>query len=119
MDEQNGDKQLLQPIGIILRACQNSCGVFADGVQDISMADFLRSGSKQSHAIGGKPTAVEAEQHFRKVLDELPAAIYTTDAMGRITYFNEAAAGLWGHRPELGKSEWCGSWKLSNAETLG
>jgi PAS domain S-box-containing protein len=42
----------------------------------------------------------------------LPAAIYTTDADGRITYYNEAAAELWGCRPDLGKSEFCGSWKL-------
>jgi PAS domain S-box-containing protein len=36
----------------------------------------------------------------------------TTDAAGRITYFNEAAAELWGVRPALGTSTWCGSWKL-------
>jgi PAS domain S-box-containing protein len=47
-----------------------------------------------------------------RLLDLLPAAIYTTDAAGRITYFNEAAARLWGCRPELGKAEFCGSWKL-------
>ena len=35
-----------------------------------------------------------------------------TDAAGRITFYNEAAAALWGCKPELGKSEWCGSWKL-------
>jgi PAS domain S-box-containing protein len=52
------------------------------------------------------------EGYFRKILDEMPAAIYVTDADGRITYFNEAAATLWGHRPALGTSEWCGSWKL-------
>ena len=52
------------------------------------------------------------DDYFRKVLDDLPAAIYTTDAKGRITYFNDAAATLWGCRPQLGKSEWCGSWKL-------
>jgi PAS domain S-box-containing protein len=46
------------------------------------------------------------------VLDLLPAAVYTTDAEGRITYFNEAAAKLWGVRPVLGESEFCGSWKL-------
>ena len=50
--------------------------------------------------------------HFRDVLDLLPAAIYTTDAAGRITYYNQAAARLWGQCPELGESEWCGSWKL-------
>jgi PAS domain-containing protein len=44
------------------------------------------------------------------VIRTLPAAIYTTDAAGRITFYNEAAAELWGCRPELGKSEFCGSW---------
>lgn len=52
------------------------------------------------------------DDYFRKILDDLPAAIYVTDALGRITYFNEAAATLWGHRPSIGTSEWCGSWKL-------
>jgi PAS domain S-box-containing protein len=46
------------------------------------------------------------------LLEALPAAVYTTDAAGRITFFNEAAVQLWGHRPEIGKSEWCGSWRL-------
>lgn len=52
------------------------------------------------------------DHYFRDVLEALPAAIYTTDAAGRITYYNQAAALLWGQRPELGESEWCGSWKL-------
>jgi PAS domain S-box-containing protein len=54
----------------------------------------------------------ENDRRFRELLDALPAAVYTTDAGGRITFFNEAAAELWGHRPELGRSEWCGSWRL-------
>ncbi len=47
-----------------------------------------------------------------ELIQALPAAIYTTDAEGRITSYNEAAAALWGCRPEIGKSEFCGSWKL-------
>jgi two-component system CheB/CheR fusion protein len=59
------------------------------------------------------PVEVDSrDDYFRNVLDEMPAAIYVTDALGRITYFNEAAATLWGHRPTIGTSEWCGSWKL-------
>ncbi|MGF1628461.1 MAG: PAS domain S-box protein [Kiloniellaceae bacterium] len=46
------------------------------------------------------------------LLDALPAAIYTTDAEGRITSYNEAAAELWGVRPELQSQKFCGSWKL-------
>ncbi len=54
----------------------------------------------------------ERDRRFRGLLDALPTAIYTTDAAGRITYYNDAAAELWGHRPRLGNAEWCGSWKL-------
>ncbi len=54
----------------------------------------------------------ERAQHFHQLLDALPAAVCTTDAEGRITYYNDAAADLWGHRPALGSTEWCGSLKL-------
>jgi PAS domain S-box-containing protein len=57
-------------------------------------------------------TLRERERRFRELLNALPAAVYTTDAEGRITYYNDAAAELWGQRPPLGTSEWCGSWKL-------
>jgi PAS domain S-box-containing protein len=48
---------------------------------------------------------------YRAFLEALGVAVYTTDADGRITYFNEAAVELWGRRPELGE-EWCGSLRL-------
>jgi PAS domain S-box-containing protein len=54
----------------------------------------------------------EREKHIRDLLDALPAAIYTTDAQGRITYYNEAAVELSGRRPTLGRDEWCVTWKL-------
>jgi PAS domain S-box-containing protein len=47
-----------------------------------------------------------------QLLEALPVAVYTTDADGRITFYNRAAAALWGHHPELGSSQWCGSWRL-------
>ncbi len=55
---------------------------------------------------------IQGDAYFREVLEALPVAVYTTDAGGRITFFNEAAAALWGHRPKLGDAQWCGSWKL-------
>ena len=57
-------------------------------------------------------TLRERARRFRELLEALPAAVYTTDTAGRITFYNEAAVELWGCRPELGKSEWCGSWRL-------
>ena len=56
--------------------------------------------------------ATQGEHRFHDLLDALPAAVYTTDSAGRVTYYNDAAAELWGRRPPLGTSEWCGSWKL-------
>jgi PAS domain S-box-containing protein len=46
------------------------------------------------------------------VLEALPEAVYTTDENGLITFFNQAAVALWGATPQLGKSKFCGSWKL-------
>jgi PAS domain S-box-containing protein len=52
------------------------------------------------------------DDNYRRVLDVLPVAVYVTDTAGRVTYYNDAAAALWGRRPDLGTSMWCGSWKL-------
>lgn len=54
----------------------------------------------------------DAAQPELDLLEALPVAVYTTDAAGLITFYNRAAAELWGHHPELGKSAFCGSWKL-------
>ena len=47
-----------------------------------------------------------------EVFQTLDAALYTTDAEGWLTYYNDAAAALWGFRPELAKSRWCGAWRM-------
>ena len=45
------------------------------------------------------------EGAFRRLLGTLPAAIHTTDTAGLITYYNKAAANLWGVSPELHKDK--------------
>ena len=50
------------------------------------------------------------------MIDALPAAIYTTDADGRLTHFNPAAVELSGRTPKIGTDEWCVSWKLYRAD---
>jgi PAS domain S-box-containing protein len=49
---------------------------------------------------------------FREMVEALPVAIYTTDAEGRLTYFNRAAVKLSGRVPELGTDQWCVTWKI-------
>jgi PAS domain S-box-containing protein len=53
-----------------------------------------------------------SEERYRQVVSNLPVAIYTTDAEGRLTLYNEAAAELWGRRPQIGRELWCGSYKI-------
>jgi PAS domain S-box-containing protein len=50
------------------------------------------------------------------VMEALPAAIYTTDANGRIDLYNRAAVELWGREPDYGDERWCGSWRLYHPE---
>lgn len=57
-------------------------------------------------------SAVRADQRFHQVLEALPAAVYTTDASGRITYYNRAASDLAGRTPTIGVDEWCVTWRL-------
>lgn len=56
--------------------------------------------------------ARESEFRFQSMLESLPSAIYTTDAQGHVTFFNDAAADLAGRRPNLGVDQWCITWKL-------
>lgn len=57
-------------------------------------------------------TPAELTGICQNITDILPAAIYTCDTQGIITYYNDAAAELWGRKPEIGKDYWCGSWKI-------
>lgn len=72
--------------------------------------------------VGASPDVTEAveaeaalrhsEQRYRGLVHALPAAVYTCDRDGRITLYNRAAAELWGREPEVGKDQWCGSWRI-------
>ena len=53
-----------------------------------------------------------SESRFFSMVQGLPAAVYTCDAAGYITFFNEAAAVLWGRKPELNSERWCGSLRI-------
>ncbi len=52
-----------------------------------------------------------ATPSYRQFLEALGVPVYTTDATGHITFYNQAAVALWGRSPDVGEM-WCGSWKL-------
>lgn len=49
---------------------------------------------------------------LQDLLEALPAAVYTTDAAGTITFFNQACVGMAGRTPRIGQDKWCVTWKL-------
>ncbi|WP_431271707.1 putative bifunctional diguanylate cyclase/phosphodiesterase [Dankookia sp. P2] len=51
-------------------------------------------------------------QRERALIEALGVAVYTVDAAGRLTFYNAAAARLWGYAPPLGETLWCGSLRL-------
>jgi two-component system CheB/CheR fusion protein len=57
-------------------------------------------------------------EHFRNLVKELPSAVYSCDAKGYITFYNEAAIKLWGRKPVIGKERWCGSLKIYDREGI-
>ena len=58
----------------------------------------------------------EQKQRLQELLEALPAAVYTTDAEGRITFFNQAATELAGRTPRVGEDLWCVTWKLFHSD---
>lgn len=56
------------------------------------------------------------EQLYEQLLQQLPAALYTTDHEGFVTMYNAAAVELWGRAPVIKEDQWCGSWKIFNAD---
>ena len=52
----------------------------------------------------------ESEQRMRQLTSLMPAAVYSCDQEGRITFFNRRAAEIWGREPKLNDSKrrYCG-----------
>ncbi|HEX6334708.1 MAG TPA: PAS domain S-box protein [Flavisolibacter sp.] len=57
----------------------------------------------------------ESEERFYQLIRTLQTPVYTTNAAGIITCYNQAAAELWGREPVIGQDRWCGSVKAFTA----
>ncbi|MBO1540129.1 PAS domain S-box protein [Pseudomonas sp. OA65] len=105
-------KRALKPDGEVVyldihsSSVRDANGTFRYGVrvqQDVTLARRMENQIRES------------ERHMRNLLEALPAAVYTTDAEGRITFFNRAAVELSGRTPQLDEM-WCVTWKLFNTD---
>jgi PAS domain S-box-containing protein len=98
-----------QPDGARIVALVNIDAIKDDSGRVVGAVNVFRE-KPERHS--GKPLLNGDGRNAEELLHGLPVAVYTTDAAGHITFYNDAAAELWGVRPQLGKSEFCGSWKL-------
>jgi PAS domain-containing protein len=62
--------------------------------------------------------ASDDEACLKEALDDLPVAIYLTDADGFVTFFNRACIALAGREPIVGRDRWCVTWKLYTEDGL-
>jgi PAS domain S-box-containing protein len=79
-------------------------------------AGHIIGAAKIARDISGQKRAEKAlrdsERRLQDLLSAIPAAIYTTDAAGKVTYYNEAAVEFAGRRPIIGSDRWCITWKM-------
>src|SRR3954464_1759047 len=77
--------------------------------EEAALENILARHAASTAAVSGDTES--KEKQFRDLLQALPAAIYTTDADGRITFFNRACIEFAGRTPRIGDM-WCVTWKL-------
>ncbi|RPE08416.1 PAS domain S-box protein [Chitinophaga lutea] len=63
-----------------------------------------------------RESITDSDSLYQQLVKTLPAAIYFCDADGVITFYNSAAARLWGREPVIGVDRWCGSWKIFHTD---
>lgn len=82
------------------------------GQQESAPAETWRNGDHTSGAQLQRDDL--SEQHMQKLVEVMPAAIFTCDSEGLITYYNQRAAELWGRHPKLHDPEdrYCGSFRI-------
>jgi PAS domain S-box-containing protein len=112
LDRYTVRKRAIRPDGAVVHldvhssSVRDASGAFRYGVrviQDVTIAKDMDDRLRES------------ERYMRDLLEALPAAVYTTDAAGRITFYNRAAVEMAGRTPQVGDM-WCVSWRLFNTD---
>jgi PAS domain S-box-containing protein len=85
--------------------------------RDLRLLDILaRQAADLIERMQAEQALRESQRRLCEIIEAIPAAVYTTDADGRITFFNRAAVEFSGRVPELGNDSWCVTWKLYNRD---
>jgi PAS domain S-box-containing protein len=80
---------------------------------EMQVADLCaRQAAEVIESVKAQEAKRENESRHRQLVEALPAAVYMTDADGRVMLFNHAAVALWGRVPRTGHDLWCGSHRM-------
>jgi PAS domain S-box-containing protein len=72
----------------------------------------MLAGIDPEHLLATALSALEKGIGCHAALDEIPVPVYTTDAEGKVTYWNRACIEFAGREPQLGQDRWCITWHL-------
>jgi PAS domain S-box-containing protein len=64
----------------------------------------------------GADDSPPGERLFEEILSKLPVPCFALNENGYLLFYNGEAARLWGRRPELGKEQWSGAFRLLTPE---
>jgi PAS domain S-box-containing protein len=98
-----------RPDGTSFYASVNIDALYNDKEEVIGAINVLQDVSDLKHA---QLAIQESETRYRELIQTLQMPLYTTDAEGRLTLYNKAAADLWGRHPVIGHDLWCGSYRI-------
>jgi PAS domain S-box-containing protein len=62
------------------------------------------------------PDRLSAVITSRELMLQMPCAVYSTDAEGYLTFYNDAALAIWGRKPVIVKDRWCGTLRGYNLD---
>ena len=72
--------------------------------------------SKPEDLLNTALSALKSGSGYAAAIDRIPVPVYTTDAEGRVTYWNQACIDFAGREPQLGSDRWCVTWQLYTAD---
>jgi PAS domain S-box-containing protein len=106
------EKRLIRKDGRIIWVSVTSSTVRDGAGRFLYGVRVMRDITSRRHA---QEAHAASERRFRELLEALPAAVYTTDAAGRVTFYNQAAVDLKGSAPDIGGDKIGGEKRGSDA----
>ena len=103
------EKRLVRKDGVAIWVLANKCVIRDAAGRPELVQEVVTDITARKEA---ERLSAEREHELRELIKAIPAALYTTDADGVITQFNQAAVELSGRIPKIGVDKWCVTWKL-------